>query len=376
MISNRLKILIFIMGLILIFGALPTSAQGGEFELTLLHTNDVHGRVDEFDSGGNSCDEEEKAANECFGGAARLKTMVDQVRAEGDPVLLLDAGDQFQGTLFYTQYKGGEAQEMMNLLGYQAMAVGNHEFDDGPGNLGSFINGATFSVLSANIDASAEPELAGKVQPSTIVEVSGEKIGVVGYTTEDTPILSSPGPNVKFNNIETSVQAAVDNLRRQGVDKIIAVSHAGFARDRIVAATVTGLDIIVAGHTNTYLSNTDPEAEGPYPVVVNASDSNPVLLVSDFTWAKYLGRLDVTFDPNGVVTSHRGNPILLDSSVAQDATVQARVEALAGPLNELQAKVIGSAAVDLDGDRNTCRFAECTMGNLIADAVLWKTANE
>jgi 5'-nucleotidase len=285
---------------------------------------------------------------------------------------LVDAGDQFQGTLFYNQYKGGEAQEMMNLLGYQAMAVGNHEFDDGPGTLGSFINGAQFPVLSANIDASAEPELAGKIQPSTVIEVGGEKIGLVGYTTEDTPILSSPGPQVKFNNIEASVQAAVDDLQSQGINKIIALSHAGFARDRLVASAVEGLDVIVAGHTNTYLSNTDPEAEGPYPAVVNGPEGDPVLLVSDFTWGKYLGRLDVTFDSSGLATNYSGNPIVMDSSIAQDPTVQARVEALAAPLEELTAQVVGSAAVTLDGERDNCRFAECTMGNLITDAMLWK----
>jgi 5'-nucleotidase len=140
----------------------------------------------------------------------------------------------------------------------------------------------------------------------------------------------------------------------------------------MVASAVKGLDVIVAGHTNTYLSNTDPEAEGPYPVVVNGPEGDPVLLVSDFTWGKYLGRLDVTFDSSGLATNYSGNPIVMDSSVAQDPTVQARVEALAAPLEELTAQVVGSAAVTLDGERDNCRFAECTMGNLITDAMLWK----
>ena len=375
--GSKGKFLVIVaMLFILLFGALPAGAQGGDFELVILHTNDVHARIDQFDSGGNACDEDELAENSCLGGVARRKVMIDQVRGEGGNVVLLDAGDQFQGTLFYNQYKGGAAQEMMNALGYDAMAVGNHEFDDGPGTLGSFVRGASFPVLSANIDASGEPELAGLIEPYTILEVGGEKIGVVGYTTEDTAILSSPGENVKFTDIETAVQNAVDELTAQGVNKIIAVSHGGFGKDREVAAQVTGLDVIVAGHTHTYLSNTDEEAEGPYPVVINAPDGNPVLLVSDFTWGKYLGRLDVAFDGNGVATNYSGEPILLDSSVAQDADIQARVEALAAPLNELKVMVVGSAAVDLDGDRSTCRFGECTMGNLITDAMLWQTQGE
>ncbi len=362
--------------LILVISALPVNAQGGDFELTVLHTNDVHARVDQFDSSGNTCDEDEQAEDGCFGGAARRKTMIDQIRAEGGNVVLLDAGDQFQGTLFYNQYRGGASEEMMNLLGYDAMAVGNHEFDDGPGTLGSFARGINFPLLSANIDVSAEPELVDAIQAYTILELGGEKIGVVGYTTEDAAILSSPGPNVKFNNIETSVQAVVDELTAQGVNKIIAVSHGGFARDRDVASMVTGLDVIVAGHSHTYLSNVDEEAEGPYPVVVSAPDGNPVLLVSDFTMAKYLGRLDVTFNADGIVSQYAGDPILLDSSVAQDEAVQARVDGLAVPLKELMSRVVGSAAVELDGDRTNCRFGECVMGNLIADAMLWQTKSE
>jgi 5'-nucleotidase len=375
-IVKKFKLLVIALFLMSLTSALPAGAQRGDYTLIVLHTNDVHGRVDQFDSRGNICDDDERAENECFGGAARIKTVADQLRDEGSNVLLLDGGDQFQGTLFYTQYKGAAAQEMMNTLGYQAMTVGNHEFDDGPDTLGRFVEGLDFPVLSANIDASAEPALAGKIQPYAIIDVDGEKIGVVGYTTVDTAILASPGPNVKFNDIEASVQAAVDELTAQGVNKIIAVSHAGFGKDREVAAAVTGLDVIVAGHTNTFLSNTDEDAEGPYPVVITAPDGNPVLLVSDFTWGKYLGRLDVDFDNNGVATSYSGDPILLDSSVAQDPEVQARVDALAAPLAELTAKVIGTAAVDLDGDRSNCRFAECTMGNLITDAILWKTQNE
>lgn len=374
--KNR-YLMVLIMLLAFVISAVPAVAQeGGNFDLTILHTNDVHARVDQFDGSGNTCDEEEAAANECVGGAARVKAAADAVRSEVANSILVDAGDQFQGTLFFNQYQGGEAQEMMNLLGYDAMTIGNHEFDSGPGTLGSFLRGINFPAVSANMDVSAEPELAGLIQPYAVLDVNGEKVGVVGVTTVETGILSSPGPNVVFNDAAASVQAAVDELTGQGINKIVVLSHLGYLADQDLAKAVTGVDVIVGGHSHTVLSNTAEDASGPYPTVVDASDGAPVLVVSNGSYARTLGRLNVSFDADGVVTNFSGDPIALDSSITQDETVQARVDALAAPVDSLKSQVIGSAAVDLDGERTTCRFAECTMGNLITDAMRWKTQGE
>lgn len=374
--KNR-YLMVLIMLLAFVISAVPAVAQeGGNFDLTILHTNDVHARVDQFDGSGNTCDEEEAAANECVGGAARVKAAADAVRSEVANSILVDAGDQFQGTLFFNQYQGGEAQEMMNLLGYDAMTIGNHEFDSGPGTLGSFLRGINFPAVSANMDVSAEPELAGLIQPYAVLDVNGEKVGVVGVTTVETGILSSPGPNVVFNDAAASVQAAVDELTGQGINKIVVLSHLGYLADQDLAKAVTGVDVIVGGHSHTVLSNTAEDASGPYPTVVDASDGAPVLVVSNGSYARTLGRLNVSFDADGVVTNFSGDPIALDSSITQDETVQARVDALAAPVDSLKSQVIGSAAVDLDGERTTCRFGECTMGNLITDAMRWKTQGE
>lgn len=135
----------------------------------------------------------------------------------------------------------------------------------------------------------------------------------MGYTTEDTVNISCPGPNVTFNTIEAILPPVIDELDAMGINKIIALSHAGFGRDCQIASTVSGLDVIVGGHSHTLLSNTDPDADGPYPFVVNASEGNPVLVITDFSWGKNLGRLDVTFNATGVVTNYSGNPILLDN---------------------------------------------------------------
>ncbi|WP_210527127.1 bifunctional metallophosphatase/5'-nucleotidase [Rubellimicrobium arenae] len=344
--------------------ALLATQAAADFTLTILHTNDFHDRFEPINGSDSTCSEEDAAANECFGGIGRLITAVNDARGRAENSILVDAGDQFQGSLLYTQYKGAMSAEFMPQLGYQAMAVGNHEFDDGPAVLGRFIDALKIPVLSANIDASREPELAGKIAKSTVIEVGGERIGVVGLTTLETPEIAAPGPNVNFVPYDAA-QQAIDDLTGQGVNKIILLSHAGYVEDQALAQQLTGVDVIVGGHSHTLLSNTEEGAAGPYPTMVNN-----VPIVTARSYGKYLGELTVTFDDQGNVTAASGDPILLDASVAEDEAAKARVAELAEPLNELRAKVVAETADAVDGERESCRAVECEMGNLVAEAML------
>jgi 5'-nucleotidase len=216
--------------------ALLAAPAWADFTLTILHTNDFHDRFEAINGSNSTCGEEDAAANECFGGIARLVTAVAEARERaGDNVVLLDAGDQFQGSLFYQQYKGDVAAEFMNLLGYDAMAVGNHEFDDGPQGLRDFLDQVEFPVLSANIDVSREPILAEQVPKSVVLDVGGEQVGVVSILAEDTPETSSPGRNVIFSPVADAAQAEIDALTEQGVNKIILLSHVGLPEDQRLA---------------------------------------------------------------------------------------------------------------------------------------------
>ena len=135
--------------------------------LTILHMNDFHSRHEAVDARALTC-RADQAREGCFGGAARLASALAAERAAaeaaGRRVLLLDAGDQFQGSLFYTAWHGEAELAVMHALGTEAMAVGNHEFDNGPATLAAFAAAARFPVLSANIDASADRDLAGKLR--------------------------------------------------------------------------------------------------------------------------------------------------------------------------------------------------------------------
>ncbi|MDE4189851.1 bifunctional metallophosphatase/5'-nucleotidase [Phaeobacter gallaeciensis] len=336
-----------------------------DYKLTILHTNDFHSRFEPISKYDSGCREGDNAEGKCFGGSARLVSAISDARTRSNNSILVDGGDQFQGSLFYTYYKGKAAAEMMNKMGYDGMTVGNHEFDDGPEVLRGFMDSVGFPVLMSNADVSAEPALADVLKKSTVIERGGEKIGLIGLTPEDTHELASPGKNITFSDPVVAVQAEVDRLTAEGVNKIIVLSHSGYGVDQRVAAETKGVDVIVGGHSNTYLSNVSDRAVGPYPTMVNG-----VAIVQAYAYGKFLGELNVTFDEAGNLVEAVGEPLIMDGTVAEDEATVARIAELAQPLDEIRNKVVAEAAAAVDGDRQTCRIQECQMGNLVADAML------
>ncbi len=351
--------------------AMSAGAALADYSLTILHTNDFHARFEPISKYDGPCSSEDNTEGKCFGGTARLATAVADARARSNNSILVDGGDQFQGTLFYTYYKGRMAAEMMNRLGYDGMTVGNHEFDDGPQVMRGFMDTLRFPILMSNADVSAEPALAGVLQKSIVIERGGEKLGLIGLTPEDTDELASPGPNVTFTSPVLAVRAEVAKLEAMGVNKIIVLSHSGYGVDQQVAAEVPGVDVIVGGHTNTLLSNTNDRAEGPYPTMVGTT-----AIVSAYAYGKLLGELNVTFDDNGVITEATGEPLVMDASVAEDEGVVNRISTLALPLEEIRSEIVADAAAAIEGDRSVCRAMECSMGNLVADAMLARVKDQ
>ena len=351
--------------------ALSAGAAVADYSLTILHTNDFHSRFEPISKYDSGCSEDSNAEGKCFGGTARLITAVGEARARSNNAILVSGGDQFQGTLFYTYYKGKVAAEMMNKLGYDAMTVGNHEFDDGPEVLRGFMDAVGFPVLMSNADVSLEPALAGKLAKSTVIERGGEKLGLIGLTPQDTDELASPGKNIVFTDPVSAVQGEVDRLSAMGVNKIIVLSHSGYVVDQRVAAHTTGVDVIVGGHSNTYLSNTSDRAKGPYPTVVGNT-----AIVQAYAYGKFLGELNVTFDDAGNIKSAVGEPLIMDASVSEDSITKARITELAQPLDEIRNKVVAQSDGLIEGDRAVCRVQECAMGNLVADAMLARVKSQ
>ncbi|HLA44312.1 MAG TPA: metallophosphoesterase, partial [Aggregatilineales bacterium] len=292
------RILSLSLLLILLAGMLPLAAAQDEeeetFSLTIMHTNDEHAGHEPNSAGD--------------GGAARQKTVVDQIRAEVENSLLLDGGDRFTGSLFPQYYLGQDNAQIMNALGYDAMTLGNHEFDNGDEVLAAFIDALEFPVVTANVDFSESPVLAGKVDPWIVIEIGGQQVGIIGLVTPESDILSSPGDELVFEHDLVSVtQNAVDEITAMGVNKIILLTHIGYNADVEVAQAVTGVDVIVGGHTNTFLSNTYAGASGEYPTVLESASGEPVLVVQASTKTLYLGRLDMVFDAAGVLAEWEGD---------------------------------------------------------------------
>ncbi|WP_173932426.1 5'-nucleotidase C-terminal domain-containing protein [Chelativorans sp. Marseille-P2723] len=358
--------------------ALSHSPSFAAYTLNILHINDWHSRIEPINAFDSTCSAEDDEAGECFGGAARLVTAVRERRAAlgGENVLFLNAGDNFQGSLFYTTYKGAAEAEFLNLMETDAMVVGNHEFDDGEDGLAAFLELVRFPVLGSNVKAREASALGDRVREYVILDIGDEQVGIVGAVANDTPELSSPGEHVSIIEDVEGITAAVQAVEAEGVNKIIALTHVGYPRDLEAIARIPGVDVVVGGHTNTLLSNTVEGADGPYPTMVDNPGGYQVPVVQANAYSKYLGELKIVFNDEGIVTEAEGDVHLLDASVAKDEQVVARVAELAGPIEELKRTVVSEAVGPIDGSRESCRAGECAMGNLVADAMLARARDQ
>ncbi len=378
------------------------AAQGRDqnFRLTLLHNNDGESQL--IDLGGDLED---------FGGAARFKTLVDDLKSEalqrpadqtmGRGVIMVSSGDNFlAGPEFNASLQKGVPfydSIAMDMIGYDAVAIGNHDFDFGPDVLADFITGyrqTKPTYLSANLDYSAEPALQtlfdqGRIAHSTVIWEKGEPFGIIGATTPNLPFISSPRGVVVDPDVAGVVQAEVDKLEGMGVNKIILISHLqNIDEDVELAAVLDGVDIMVAGGGDEVLANPGdllvPGDEtivyGPYPIMATDMDGTEVPVVTTRGNYSYVGRLVAEFDAAGnlLMVDPSSGPVRVaggdnPDAVDPDPQEQVRVvDPLIAALDALATNVIGTSEVDLDGIRDDVRSVETNEGNLVADSFLWQ----
>jgi 5'-nucleotidase / UDP-sugar diphosphatase len=337
----------------------PPPGNPNNYKLTLMHTNDTHANLDNI---------------------AKTVTAVKQVRSANPNALLLSAGDVFSGTLYFNEFNGLADLEFMNLMKYDAMTFGNHEFDKGTATLDAFVEGAKFPFVSANVDFSADANLNddfkdvvsttagtnGEIYNGIVKVVNGEKVGIFGLTTAETEYISSPGEGVKFEDYLAAAENAVKAFKDAGVNKIVALSHLGFMdgggdNDVTLAKTVDGIDVIVGGHSHDKL--TAP--------VIDTTGAEATVIVQANEYNKFLGTLDVEFDKDGKVVGHLGKLIEV-APLNEDAEAKALLAPYKAKVDETKNLVVGKTTVDLVGGNPAARTAETNLGNAIADGMLAK----
>jgi 5'-nucleotidase len=340
-----------------------------DFKFTLIHTNDV--RANHLPN----------ATGE--GGAARMATVIKQIRKEEKNTLLVDAGGRFTGTLFHQAWRGQDNAQVMDKLGYQAMGLSNPEFDLGDAGLAEFALSVSFPLIASNVNVRSGP-LAGRIKEYEVITVGSEKIGVIGLLTELTYSLSKVDPaTVEIRGqYEVAIEKQVATLKAQGVTKIIMFSSLGFEEDKKLAATLTDVDVIVGASSRTPMNNvlkslpapSDPYI--PYPLATKDKAGNPLVIVHAGYDALFVGRLDLTFSDKGVIKASAGDTIYLSHYITPDRDTEQLVEALDATVKDFSNTPIKtasgqevSASADFPYVQTECRQKECAVGNLVADAL-------
>ncbi len=319
-----------------------------DYKITILHINDILSRLEPVDHNGVPCPIEVRFSTTCIGGAPRLAAVIKLAREQSSNVILLDAGGEFTGSPLWDSQKEHAISAVLTRLGVDAMGVGFTEFAEGSPVLGQFIHEVRFPLLSANVNVERDPYLVDQIWPFVVIDRGGDRIGLIGYSSEDIRSKSHPSLETRIDPIENSVKFAVRMVKSMGITKIIAISHAGYARDKQIAENVEDIDVIVGGNSHTYLANKVKEAEGPYPTVIKGPTKKPVLVVQAGAFGQYLGKLEVVFDAKGVVKSWKGDPILLDVGVAEDAEMRAALDVMEATAAQ-QASVTPAAAAAVAG---------------------------
>ncbi|ALC41076.1 veil, partial [Drosophila busckii] len=360
----------------------PHAADAVATELIVLHNNDMHARFEQTNARSGQCTADDAKADKCYGGFARVAHEVRKYREEakkgGTPVFYLNAGDTYTGTAWFAVFKDKIASAFLNKLQPDAISLGNHEFDKNVEGLIPFLNDVQFPVLACNLDLSKEPELAAtKLTNSTVLETNGVKIGVIGYLTPETKNLTSVN-DVMYNEEIVSINEEAARLKAQGIKIIIALGHSGYQKDQQIALHCPEVDIVIGGHSHTYLDSNKPIADkddtnaeanrGPFPTVVEQPSGKKVPVVQAYAYTKYLGKLHLQFDAEGNLLHFDGEPILLNATIPQDPEILQLLEYYRPNITSLEQQIVGYTKTFLEG--GTCRLQECNLGNLIADSMV------
>lgn len=299
--------------LALLAGCGSDSDEPKAINLKIVHVNDTHSHLDSetmsLKFGGVATDTE-------IGGYPRVVSKIKAVQNGGGNVLTLNAGDTFQGTLYYSLFKGKADSAMLNMITWDAFELGNHEFDDGDDALAAFLKDFTTApIVAANVVPAAGNVLDGMWKPYVVKKYEGEKVGIIGIDiAQKTQVSSNPSPQIAFLDEAITAQKYIDELKGDGINKIVLLTHVGYSNDQTLAAQLHGVDVIVGGDSHTLLGDFSAvglSSNGNYPTVSQNADGETVCIAQAWQYAYVVGTMDVAFDDKGVVSTCNGTPTLL-----------------------------------------------------------------
>lgn len=257
-------------------------------KVIILHTNDVHSHIDPFPA--------DHPKNPNMGGASKRAFIIEKIRAENKNVILLDAGDCFQGTPYFNYYEGEIEFKIMNMMQYDAATIGNHEFDNGIESLSKMMDLAKFDFLNANYDVSKTP-LHGKIKPYKVIQKEDIKIGIFGLGIELEGLVNKEmyGETKYHEPVEMSRKITRILKEKEKCDYVVCISHLGYHYkdepekicDLKLAALTKDIDLIIGGHTHTFLEN---------PSLVKNQAGETVLVNQVGCYGLYLGKIELIFE--------------------------------------------------------------------------------
>lgn len=300
-----------LLGLPLITSALLLAKP---INLNVVHYNDHHSHLEESEI---SVKVDGISTKVKIGGYPELMSVIKNKKASSPSnTIVLHAGDALTGTLYFTLFGGTADAELMNETGIHYFTLGNHEFDAGNEGLKNFLDQLKVPVISANVKAPEGSILYDYWKPYGILNVEGEKVGIIGLdVTKKTKESSSPGKDIIFGDELLTAEKYVKILQDMGINKIIILSHAGVEKNLEIAQKVSGIDIIITGDTHTLMANETLKKAGlpvtnTYPVKLTSPSGEPVYVVEGWEYAKFIGELKASFDDNGVITKMDIDPVI------------------------------------------------------------------
>ena len=338
----------------------PWFARAGE-RITILHTSEHHGALQPIEEG----------PYRGLGGVARRAGLIEKIRREAKNVLLVDSGDLVIGTAMSSVFRGAPDIAAMNLMGYDALALGNHDFDFGLEHLKALQKQARFPFLCTN----TRPKKEGVCRPYAVKTIGPLRVGILGLIgRKNYPDLFERGA-VKEIEFQDPLAAAAEAAReiRGRVDLLVAVTHEETDEDLALARAVGAIDVIVGGHTPGFDGLIPAGRQTPVQGRMEPTPRGPIF-VKSHQQARTLGRLDLAYDKK--ITAAEARNIAIDRKLPQEPKVRALVEDYVRRLDAATSRVLGQAPADLQGDSPAVRSRETNFGDLLADLARARTGAE